>query len=138
MELRSDPEMLLEEAEQMAAAGHPQEELRLLNRLLQVSPENPDAYIRLARALLRAGDAQSAGHATELMAALPQSEFDGDYVNVLFMIGNIHKIQADDRKAKECWSEAYKVFHTDVLGTLPQVTAITSYVVMDSPKDERA
>ena len=34
--------------------------------------------------------------------------------------------------------EAYKVFHTEVLGTLPQVTAITSYVVMDSPKDERA
>ena len=34
--------------------------------------------------------------------------------------------------------EAYKVFHTDVLGTLAQVTAITSYVVMDSPKDERA
>lgn len=34
--------------------------------------------------------------------------------------------------------DAYKVFHSDVLGTLPQVTAITSYVVMDSPKDERA
>ncbi len=34
--------------------------------------------------------------------------------------------------------EAYKIFHTDVLGTLPQVTAITTYVVMDSPKDERA
>lgn len=34
--------------------------------------------------------------------------------------------------------EAYKVFHTDVLGTLAQVTAITTYVVMDSPKDERA
>jgi DNA-binding Lrp family transcriptional regulator len=33
---------------------------------------------------------------------------------------------------------AYKHFHTDVLGTLPQVTAITSYVVMGSPKDERA
>ncbi|MGF1475065.1 MAG: Lrp/AsnC family transcriptional regulator [Geminicoccaceae bacterium] len=33
---------------------------------------------------------------------------------------------------------AYKVFHTDVLGTLPQVTSITSYVVMGSPKDERA
>lgn len=33
---------------------------------------------------------------------------------------------------------AYKVFHTDVLGTLPQVSAITSYVVMGSPKDERA
>ena len=33
---------------------------------------------------------------------------------------------------------AYKHFHTDVLGTLPQVSAITSYVVMDSPKDTRA
>lgn len=33
---------------------------------------------------------------------------------------------------------AYKVFHTDVLGTLPQVNSITSYVVMGSPKDERA
>lgn len=33
---------------------------------------------------------------------------------------------------------AYKSFHTDVLGTLPQVNAITSYVVMESPKDERA
>ncbi|RVT85648.1 Lrp/AsnC family transcriptional regulator [Rhodobacteraceae bacterium CCMM004] len=33
---------------------------------------------------------------------------------------------------------AYKVFHTDVLGTLPQVHAITSYVVMGSPKDLRA
>lgn len=33
---------------------------------------------------------------------------------------------------------AYKHFHTEVLGTLPQVTAITSYVVMGSPKDERA
>ncbi|MBO9395643.1 Lrp/AsnC family transcriptional regulator [Shimia sp. R9_1] len=33
---------------------------------------------------------------------------------------------------------AYKAFHTDVLGTVPQVNAITSYVVMGSPKDERA
>lgn len=33
---------------------------------------------------------------------------------------------------------AYKVFHTNVLGTLPQVSAITSYVVMGSPKDLRA
>jgi DNA-binding Lrp family transcriptional regulator len=33
---------------------------------------------------------------------------------------------------------AYKSFHTDVLGTLPQVNAITSYVVMGSPKDDRA
>lgn len=40
------------------------------------------------------------------------------------------RVEATDLKA-------YKSFHTDVLGTLPQVHAITSYVVMGSPKDER-
>mgnify|MGYP005994430837 FL=1 len=33
---------------------------------------------------------------------------------------------------------AYKTFHTDVLGVLPQVNSITSYIVMESPKDMRA
>ncbi len=33
---------------------------------------------------------------------------------------------------------AYKHFHTEVLGALPQVKSITSYVVMGSPKDNRA
>jgi len=33
---------------------------------------------------------------------------------------------------------AYKAFHTDMLGALPHVNSITSYVVMGSPKDERA
>ncbi|MGR3804402.1 Lrp/AsnC family transcriptional regulator [Marinibacterium profundimaris] len=33
---------------------------------------------------------------------------------------------------------SYKTFHTDVLGTLPHVNALTSYVVMGSPKDLRA
>ncbi|PWI32700.1 AsnC family transcriptional regulator [Vibrio albus] len=32
---------------------------------------------------------------------------------------------------------AYKRFHSDVLGEIPQVRAITTMVVMDSPKDER-
>lgn len=32
----------------------------------------------------------------------------------------------------------YKRFHTDVLGTLPQVSRLTTYVVLGSPKDERA
>ena len=32
---------------------------------------------------------------------------------------------------------AYKQFHTEVLGDLPQVRQITTYVVMASPKDER-
>jgi Lrp/AsnC family leucine-responsive transcriptional regulator len=34
--------------------------------------------------------------------------------------------------------EAYKAFHTDVLGTIPQVRSLTTYVVMSSPKDERS
>ncbi len=33
---------------------------------------------------------------------------------------------------------AYKHFHTEVLGILPGVAAITTYVVMGSPKDDRA
>lgn len=33
---------------------------------------------------------------------------------------------------------AYKHFHTEVLGTLPQVSAINTFVVLGSPKDERA
>jgi len=32
---------------------------------------------------------------------------------------------------------AYKTFHVEVFGSLPQVNAITTYVVLDSPKDER-
>lgn len=34
--------------------------------------------------------------------------------------------------------QAYKIFHTDVLGTLPHVNAITSYVIIGTPKDLRA
>lgn len=33
---------------------------------------------------------------------------------------------------------AYKHWHTEVLGILPQVQAITTFVVMESPKDERS
>ena len=32
---------------------------------------------------------------------------------------------------------AYKAFHSKVLGALPQVNAITTYMVIDSPKDQR-
>ena len=34
--------------------------------------------------------------------------------------------------------ESYKRFHTDVLGSLPHVNAITTYLVMGSPKDLRS
>lgn len=33
---------------------------------------------------------------------------------------------------------AYKHFHTDILGSLPHVNQIQTYVLIDSPKDERA
>ena len=33
---------------------------------------------------------------------------------------------------------AYKAFHTDTLGTGPNVRSITSYMVMGSPKDTRS
>lgn len=33
---------------------------------------------------------------------------------------------------------AYKQFHTEVLGIVPQVNSLTSYIIMGSPKDERA
>lgn len=33
---------------------------------------------------------------------------------------------------------SYKSFHTDLLGALSQVNAITTYVVIGAPKDERA
>ncbi|THH36795.1 Lrp/AsnC family transcriptional regulator [Aliishimia ponticola] len=34
--------------------------------------------------------------------------------------------------------KAYKTFHTDVLGSLPMVASITTYVILGSPKDERS
>lgn len=33
---------------------------------------------------------------------------------------------------------SYKHWHTEILGVLPQVRSVTTYVVMDSPKDDRA
>ena len=33
--------------------------------------------------------------------------------------------------------ETYKAFHADILGTLPQVNSITSYISLGSPKDLR-
>lgn len=50
--------------------------------------------------------------------------------NVTGTIEYILRVEASD-------ISAYKTFHTEVLGTLPQVTSITSYIVLESPKDER-
>jgi len=50
--------------------------------------------------------------------------------NVTGMVEYLLRVEARDLAA-------YKHFHTEVLGTLPQVTSITTYVVIDSSKDER-
>ncbi|MFK7877483.1 MAG: Lrp/AsnC family transcriptional regulator [Paracoccaceae bacterium] len=34
--------------------------------------------------------------------------------------------------------KAYKAFHTETLGTVANVAAITTYVILDSPKDQRS
>ena len=51
--------------------------------------------------------------------------------NVTGTIEYILRVEAADLAA-------YKHFHTDVLGTVPEVAAITTHVVMDTPKDARA
>lgn len=62
------------------------------------------------------------------MAAAPEVR---ECHNVTGAVEYILRVEAADLAA-------YKAFHTDTLGTLPQVTAITTYVVIGSPKDERA
>ena len=54
-----------------------------------------------------------------------------EYHNITGTIEYLLRVECADLKA-------YKTFHTEHLGAIPQVNAITSYVVMGSPKDERA
>jgi Lrp/AsnC family transcriptional regulator, leucine-responsive regulatory protein len=61
------------------------------------------------------------------MAAAPQVR---ECHNVTGSVEYILRVEAEDLAD-------YKAFHTGILGTLPQVTAITTYVVIGTPKDER-
>lgn len=51
--------------------------------------------------------------------------------NITGTVEYLLRVEAEDLAA-------YKHWHTDVLGVLPQVQSITTYVVMGSPKDTRA
>lgn len=51
--------------------------------------------------------------------------------NITGAVEYLLRVEATDLRA-------YKRFHTDILGALPQVATITTYVVMGSPKDARA
>lgn len=60
------------------------------------------------------------------------TEPDGDYVNVLFMIGNIHKLLGGEEDAKKCWTEAYGVFkELGLAETNPQIAEVMSNLVKD-------
>lgn len=62
------------------------------------------------------------------MAAAPQVR---ECHNVTGSIEYILRVEVEDLAA-------YKHFHTEVLGQVPEVASITSYIVMGSPKDDRA
>lgn len=64
-------------------------------------------------------------------AAMAEAEEVVECHNITGAVEYLLRIEARDLAA-------YKMFHTEKLGTLPQVNAITSYVVMGSPKDARA
>jgi Lrp/AsnC family leucine-responsive transcriptional regulator len=51
--------------------------------------------------------------------------------NVTGAIEYILRVEVEDLAA-------YKAFHTEILGTVPEVSAITSYIVMESSEVERA
>lgn len=51
--------------------------------------------------------------------------------NITGTVEYLLRVEAEDLAA-------YKHWHTDVLGVLPQVRSITTFVVMGSPKDSRA
>jgi tetratricopeptide (TPR) repeat protein len=57
---------------------------------------------------------------------------DGDYVNVLFMIGNIHKIQGNDVQAKRNWSEAYAAFQElGLADENPQIARVMNNLLLN-------
>ena len=62
------------------------------------------------------------------MATAPQVR---ECHNVTGAIEYILRVEVEDLAA-------YKHYHTEVLGQVPEVASITSYIVMGSPKDERA
>ena len=64
-------------------------------------------------------------------AAMAQAPEVRECHNITGAVEYLLRVEAADLNS-------YKRFHTDVLGTLEQVHGITSYVVMGSPKDERA
>lgn len=74
-------------------------------------------------------------HTKEAQEAFERAITDAPEVrechNITGTVEYLLRVEANDLPS-------YKRFHTDVLGTMPQVNAITTYVVLGSPKDDRA
>lgn len=63
---------------------------------------------------------------------------DGNYVNVLYMIGNIHKMEGNEVEAKLCWNEAYQVFQQYGLAeSNPQIVEAMTNLVEENKIDEQ-
>jgi Lrp/AsnC family leucine-responsive transcriptional regulator len=75
-----------------------------------------------------------ADHTMPSQVAFEQAMQDSDAVrechNITGAIEYLVRVEVAD-------IAAYKTFHAEVLGALPQVNSITTYVVMDSPKNLR-
>ena len=82
------------------------------------------AYIAVGLSQHRKSDQSAFERA---MAAAPQVR---ECHNVTGTIEYLLRVEVEDLAA-------YKQFHTEVLGQVPQVSSITSYIVMSSTKDER-
>jgi len=65
------------------------------------------------------------------------TENDQDYVNVLIMVGNIHKMKNHEDEAKRCWTEAYKVFREIGLAEEnPEIAQVMQNLLKDSTVPE--
>lgn len=64
----------------------------------------------------------------EFETAISEAEEVAECHNITGVTEYLLRVEAADLKA-------YKRFHTETLGALPQVSTITTYVVMASPKD---
>lgn len=89
----------------------------------------------------RAGDLNRAYQLLDEFIRIRQesgSENDGEYVNVLFMIGNIHKMQGNEDEAQRCWTEAYGIFQELGLGDgNPQIQQAMGNLVQQPELDSR-
>ena len=75
-----------------------------------------------------------AEHSTDSQQAFEQA------INLAEEVKECHNITGAFEyllRIETCDIKAFKTFHANVLGAIPQVRMITTHVVMDSPKDER-